>query len=121
MSRGNESGASPQLGVVTLCLTIVAVLWAALIFDAGRSEKAAINQARGDASNLAMAFRENIKRTVSAIDQLMITIIAENDRIRRRVAHSRMGQKLAGAARCQFANRECWTRRNHGHLKYRSH
>ena len=78
MAKENKWGARLPVGVIALCLTIVAVLWAALIFDADRSEKTAIRQARGDASNLAIAFRENVSRTLSAIDQLMLTIIAEN-------------------------------------------
>jgi diguanylate cyclase (GGDEF)-like protein/PAS domain S-box-containing protein len=79
MSKNNGSGGRVPVRVIAMCLTIVAVLWAALIADGNRSEKMAIKQARSDASNLALAFRENVKRTVSAIDQLMMTIIAENN------------------------------------------
>jgi PAS domain S-box-containing protein len=67
------------LEIAVVCITVVAMLWAALIFDIDRSQKLAIKQAASDAGNLAVAFRENVKRTVSAIDQLMLTIIAENN------------------------------------------
>jgi two-component system, NarL family, sensor histidine kinase BarA len=79
MSKGNGSVPRAPTGTIGLCLSIVVMLWAALIFDASRSEETAIRQARSDATNLAMALRENVTRTVSAIDQLMITIIAENN------------------------------------------
>jgi PAS domain S-box-containing protein len=64
-------------GLIILCVSILGMLWAALIYDARRSEDAAIAQARRDAINLAMAFREHIQRTVSEIDHLLITIIAQ--------------------------------------------
>ena len=67
-------------GIVALCLFTVALLWAALIFDIERSKTAAIEEARHNVENLAIAFRENVKRTVSAIDQLMVTVVAENNR-----------------------------------------
>ena len=79
MSKDKALVAYRSAEIIALCLTIVAMIWAALLFDADRSQKAAIRQARSDASNLAMAFRENVGRTISAIDQLMITIIAENN------------------------------------------
>src|SRR5580658_5194524 len=79
MSKDKASVAGAPLGIIALCLAIVAILWAALIFDADRSKRLAINQAGSDASNLAMAFRENVKRTISAIDQLMVAIIAETN------------------------------------------
>jgi PAS domain S-box-containing protein len=78
MAKENRSTARQSLGFIALCLTIIAVLWTALVVDADRSQETAIKQARSDTSNLAIAFRENVKRTVSAIDQLMITILTEN-------------------------------------------
>jgi PAS domain S-box-containing protein len=77
MSKDGGFFARLPVGVIALSMTTIVILWAALFFDADRSERAAIKQARSDASNLAIAFRENVRRTVSAIDQLMIAIIAE--------------------------------------------
>jgi PAS domain S-box-containing protein len=74
-----RTAAGPPLGIISLCAAIIAVLWAALIFDIERSQRAAIKQAGSDAVNLAMAFRENVKRTIGAIDQLMLMMIAENN------------------------------------------
>jgi PAS domain S-box-containing protein len=81
MSKDKWAVARLPVGIIGLCLTIIAMLWTVLIFDADRLERAAIEKGRSDASNLAMAFRENVQRTVSAIDQLLLTIIAENNEI----------------------------------------
>ncbi|MGP0090271.1 MAG: PAS-domain containing protein [Xanthobacteraceae bacterium] len=64
-------------GIAALCVSVVVLLWAALIFQFHRSEDAALDQARKDAKNLAMAFGEHVGRTIGAIDQLILTIIAE--------------------------------------------
>ncbi len=79
MAKDNAPVARRPVGIIAFCAMIVAMLWAALIFDADRSEKSALRQAGSDAGNLAMAFRENVQRTVSAIDQMMIAIIAETN------------------------------------------
>ena len=79
MLSKNGSGARLPLGVFGLCLAVVAALWAVLIFDVERSRSTAVKQARSDASNLTMAFRENVRRTIGAIDQLMATIVAANE------------------------------------------
>jgi PAS domain S-box-containing protein len=79
MSKDNGSITHRPVGIIAVCMTIVAMVWAALLFDADRSQKVAIKQARGDTGNLAMAFRENVERTITAIDQLMIAIVTEND------------------------------------------
>jgi two-component system, cell cycle sensor histidine kinase and response regulator CckA len=71
-----EAGVSRPWGLLILCASILGLLWAALIFDARRSEDAAIQQASRDVGNLTTAFREHIHRTASAIDQLMITMLA---------------------------------------------
>lgn len=78
MADQTTSVARPPIGIGALCLTVVAVLWAALFFDIDRSQKQTLKQASNDAANLAMAFRENVQRTVGAIDQLMLAIIVEN-------------------------------------------
>jgi PAS domain S-box-containing protein len=78
MFKRKLSVAGLPVGIIALCTAIIAVLWAALIFDIDRMERSALKQAGSDALNLATAFRENIERTVSAIDQLMLTILAAN-------------------------------------------
>ena len=82
MAKDNTSVARTPVGIIALCAAIIAVLWAALIFDIGRMERLALRQAGSDAGNLAMVFRENVQSTVSAVDQLMLTIIAENSESR---------------------------------------
>jgi hypothetical protein len=79
MSKDNASVARLPVGIIVLSAAMIAVVWAALIFDIVRSEKSAIRKAGSDAGNLAIAFRENVGRTVSAIDQMMIAIIAETN------------------------------------------
>jgi PAS domain-containing protein len=78
MSKDRASVAGVPVGLIAFCLTIVAIMWAALIFDTDRSKQRAMDQAGSDASNLAMAFRENVKGTINAIDQLMTAIIADS-------------------------------------------
>jgi diguanylate cyclase (GGDEF)-like protein len=66
-----------SFGIIFLGLCIIAMLWSTLFYESRRSHDAALDQARRDAGNLTMAFREDILRTASAIDQLMITVIAD--------------------------------------------
>ena len=77
MSKKNGSVARHPLAIVALCLTIVAMLWAALIFDVDRSGNATMEQARHDVQNLALAFKEDVARTMSAIDQLLIIMTTQ--------------------------------------------
>jgi PAS domain S-box-containing protein len=79
MSKQASSPVRMPIEIAAICLAVVAMLWAALIFDVHRSQDQAVTQAGADAANLAMAFRENVKRTIDAIDQLMRTIIAANN------------------------------------------
>ena len=65
--------------IVVLCSIILMMLWGALTFEIDRSEKSAIKQARSDVDNLTIAFKDDVKRTVGAIDQVMLTIITENE------------------------------------------
>jgi PAS domain-containing protein len=78
LPEGSVWAAGLPVGVIALCLSVIGILWAALFFDLDRMDKSAISQAGHDARNLAMAFRENVQRTVSSIDQLMLAIITEN-------------------------------------------
>jgi hypothetical protein len=64
------------LAVIFLCTAIVVMLWAVLIYDVNRSRTTAMDEARRDLTNLAIASRENVAGTVSAIDQLLIAIAA---------------------------------------------
>ncbi len=64
------------LAVIFLCTAIVVMLWSALVYDVGRSRTTAMEVARRDLTNLAIASRENVAGTVSAIDQLLMAIAA---------------------------------------------
>jgi len=64
-------------GILILGLGIIALIWAAILYESSRSERVEMVQARRDAANLATAFREHVRRTAGAIDQLLITIAAE--------------------------------------------
>lgn len=78
MPSEKQIPARGPMAIVLLCLSIVIMLWAALLYDSKRSEETALQQGRKDVSNLALAFRENITGIVSAIDQLMIAIDADH-------------------------------------------
>ncbi len=54
------------------------VLWAALLTNLKQSEDVAMEQARSEVQNLALALRENAERTVAAIDELLIAVAAEH-------------------------------------------
>jgi PAS domain S-box-containing protein len=75
----HELASRVPLAIVVLCSIILTMLWGALTFEIHRSEKSAIKQASSDVDNLTIAFRDDVKRTVGAIDQVMLTIIAENE------------------------------------------
>jgi PAS domain S-box-containing protein len=64
-------------GIGILCIISLSALWVELFNESEITQATAIAQARRDANNLAMVFGENIKRTLGAIDQLLISIIAE--------------------------------------------
>jgi PAS domain S-box-containing protein len=64
-------------GIGALCIISIAALWLELFKEYEATEQAAIGQARRDISNLSTALGESFGRTFAAIDQLMISIIAE--------------------------------------------
>ena len=66
------------VGIIVLSATVIAMLWAALIYDSGRAHDSAIRQSTRDADNLVVAFREHIYRTVGAVDQLMVAVAADH-------------------------------------------
>jgi PAS domain S-box-containing protein len=66
---------SPWATIVA-CAACLSVLWGALFVEARKLEESEIAQASRDAANLATAFQEHVSRTVSAVDQLMVTMIA---------------------------------------------
>jgi len=66
------------LGMAALAAVMIAMLWTALLYDARHSREIAMTQAGRDARNLVVAFREHIRRTVGAIDQLMVAIVADH-------------------------------------------
>jgi two-component system, NarL family, sensor histidine kinase BarA len=64
--------------IVGATLVVVTMLWTGLLLDINRSKSLALAEASQDASNLAVVLREHVGRTMHAIDQLMIAIIADN-------------------------------------------
>jgi len=63
------------IGLFGLC--VIALLWGGLIFEARQERDVALSQARTDTANLVIAFREHVRRTFTAIDQVMLAIKAE--------------------------------------------
>ncbi len=68
------------IAIGSLCMSIVVLIWVGLLYDSNRSERTALQQGRKDASNLAIAFRENVTGIMSAIDQLTIVISADHSK-----------------------------------------
>jgi PAS domain S-box-containing protein len=57
---------------------ILIILWASLIADSVEQRAMRLAQAERDTANLAIAFREHISRTLTALDQIMLAIKAEH-------------------------------------------
>src|ERR1051325_5292180 len=66
--------------MILLSAAVVVMLWSGLFYDLKKSEEVAIDQARKDVGNLALAYRENISKTVSALDEVLVAIVAEHSR-----------------------------------------
>jgi hypothetical protein len=77
---GKKTTSRAPRAIIMLAAAFVVMLWSGLFYDSMRTEEVAIHQARKDVSNLALAYREHISRTVSAIDELLIAIVAEHTR-----------------------------------------
>src|ERR1017187_4552797 len=78
MPSEKQLPARAPIAIVLLCISIVIIIWAAILYDSKRSEDIALQQGRKDASNLAIAFRENITGIISAIDHLTVAIEADH-------------------------------------------
>jgi PAS domain S-box-containing protein len=74
--RAGRSHLWLPFGIGILCIISLSALWVELVNESEATRETAIAQARRDANNLATVFGENIKRTLGAIDQLLISIIA---------------------------------------------
>ncbi|MGO8917539.1 MAG: ATP-binding protein [Stellaceae bacterium] len=70
------SGKLP-LGILLFGTIVLGLFWAGLGRDALRERSSAITQAQRDTTNIAIAFREYIRRTISAVDHVMLTVKAE--------------------------------------------
>jgi PAS domain S-box-containing protein len=66
------------IGVVAVCLGIIAALWIALFFNIHLLSETATDEANHNARNLAAAYSGHIRRTIGAIDQLITTVAAAN-------------------------------------------
>ncbi|MBV8653112.1 MAG: PAS domain S-box protein, partial [Alphaproteobacteria bacterium] len=69
-----------SLAIALFCGALLVLLWCGLLFEARHDRQIALGQARKDTSNLVVAFREHIGRTLSAIDQIMLVIKDEYHR-----------------------------------------
>lgn len=63
-------------GIGILCILSLSALWVELVSESESTQAAAIAQAHRDANNLTTVLGEDVKRTLGAIDQLMISIAA---------------------------------------------
>src|SRR5258708_3463712 len=94
-SRASEGARLPRARTVKIGLTsrlgglglsilacgagILLILWGNLIVEAAQQRELRIAQAGRDTANLAIAFREHISRTMTALDQIMLAIKAEHE------------------------------------------
>jgi signal transduction histidine kinase/CheY-like chemotaxis protein len=65
------------LAIILFGVATISLLWIGIFYWAERQEQAALDQMRRDTTNLAIAFREQVLRTITAIDQAMLVIKTE--------------------------------------------
>ena len=67
------------LSILGCGAAILVILWGSLIVDSAEQRSLRLGQAGRDTANLAIAFREHISRTLTALDQIMLAIKAEHE------------------------------------------
>ena len=67
------------LSILACGAAILIILWGSLAVDSATQRSLRIEQAGRDTANLAIAFREHISRTLTALDQIMLAIKAEHE------------------------------------------
>src|SRR5258708_25484093 len=67
------------LSILGCGVGILVILWGSLIVDSAEQRGLRLEQAGRDTANLAIAFREHISRTLTALDQIMFAIKAEHE------------------------------------------
>ncbi len=67
------------LSILACGVAILVILWGSLAVDSHEQRTLRLDQARRDTTNLAIAFREHIGRTLTALDQIMLAIKAEHE------------------------------------------
>jgi PAS domain S-box-containing protein len=67
------------LSILACGAAILVILWGGLAVDSAAQRGLRIEQAGRDTANLAIAFREHISRTLTALDQIMLAIKAEHE------------------------------------------
>ncbi len=76
MNQQEQPDRTSPWATIVVCAACLAVLWGGLIFESRKLKDAEIAQAGRDVANLATAFQEHVSRTISAVDQLVVTMIA---------------------------------------------
>jgi PAS domain S-box-containing protein len=66
------------LAITLFGLIVLGLLWGDSIIEARRDEHTALEQARRDTTNFALAFRADVLRTITAVDQIMLAIKGED-------------------------------------------
>jgi PAS domain S-box-containing protein len=67
------------LSILACGAAILVILWGSLAVDSAEQRSLRLAQAGRDSTNLAIAFREHISRTLTALDQIMLAIKAEHE------------------------------------------
>jgi PAS domain S-box-containing protein len=67
------------LSILACGAAILVILWGSLLLDSAEQRSLRLGQAGRDTANLAIAFREHISRTLTALDQIMLAIKAEHE------------------------------------------
>lgn len=76
-----------RLVIILFGLSVLGLLWSGLAYERAQSTARAVDDAKKETANLAIAFRENVSRTFNGINHLTQVIAAE---YRRDPAHYRL-------------------------------
>ena len=67
------------LAILACGVGFLLILWGGLVADSAAQRDVRLAQAGRDSANLAIAFREHVSRTLTALDQIMLAIKAEHE------------------------------------------
>jgi diguanylate cyclase (GGDEF)-like protein/PAS domain S-box-containing protein len=69
-----------EVAIAVVTIALIAAIWGAVVFQAGRERASAIDSAFRQNSNLAIAFEEHTVRTIRGVDEAILLVAHEFER-----------------------------------------